>query len=160
MKHILTIDVQKCTGCRNCELACSVAHYRTFNPSQSRIKVIKNEKKGIILPMVCLQCEDPLCHGACPTGAIRPNSSGALYVEPDICIGCGRCVTACIYGGISMDPVLKKAAKCDLCDGDPACVKACEYGAIEYVEFSENALLSRKSGIKPVAKIQTVQEEV
>ncbi|TFG11869.1 4Fe-4S dicluster domain-containing protein [Candidatus Thorarchaeota archaeon] len=160
MKHILTVDVKKCTGCRNCELACSVEHYRLFNPSRSRIKVIKNENKGIILPMVCLQCEEPLCQEACPTGAIRPNSNGTLYVVPEICIGCGSCVTACIYGGISIDPVTKKAAKCDLCEGNPACMKACEYGAIEYVEFSEGGLLNRKRGIEPVAKMQTVQEEI
>jgi ferredoxin len=59
-----------------------------------------------------------------------------------------------------MDPVTKKAAKCDLCGGDPACMKACEYGAIEHVDFSEKGLLSRERGIKPAAKMQTVQEEI
>ncbi len=83
--------------------------------------------------MVCLQCDTPLCKDACPNGAIRENEHGILYVDSSICIGCMNCVSACIYGGIAIDPITRKAIKCDHCEGDPACLKACEYGAIEYV---------------------------
>lgn len=137
LKQILIVDHEKCTGCRNCELACSVAHYKTFNPARSRIQVIKEENKDVIAPMVCLQCEQPLCQDACPTGAIGKNEHGVLFVDHDVCIGCLNCVTACIYGGIAIDPVRRMAIKCDLCWGDPACAKRCEYGAISYVPFEE-----------------------
>lgn len=139
MGHILSIDHEKCTGCRNCELACSIAHYKEFNPARSRIQVLKQEHTNLISPMVCLQCELPLCRDACPTGAIIENEHGTLYVQKDVCIGCQSCVTACVYGGIAIDPKTHKAIKCDLCWGDPACVKACEYGAISYMTREEGA---------------------
>ncbi|MFW9979164.1 MAG: 4Fe-4S dicluster domain-containing protein [Candidatus Thorarchaeota archaeon] len=147
MGHILSIDHEKCTGCRNCELACSVAHYKEFNPARSRIQVIKQEHANLISPMVCLQCELPLCRDACPTGAVTENEHGVLYVDSEVCIGCMSCVTACIYGGITIDPNTKKAIKCDLCWGKPACVNACEYEAIIYMP-REEGLSTRFVGSK------------
>lgn len=97
--------------------------------------------------MVCLQCELPLCHDACPTGAITENEHGVLYVNKDVCIGCMTCVTACIYGGIAIDPKTHKASKCDLCWGDPACLKACEYGAISYISTTDG-IRTRFEGTK------------
>ena len=38
---ILLIDLEKCTGCRKCEMACSVFHIGANNPSRSRVKVMK-----------------------------------------------------------------------------------------------------------------------
>jgi len=58
-----------------------------------------------------------------------------------------NCVTACIYGGIEIDPRTLKAVKCDLCEGNPACMKACEYGAISLVEAKVEGLKTRRAGI-------------
>ncbi|NHJ13763.1 MAG: 4Fe-4S dicluster domain-containing protein [Candidatus Thorarchaeota archaeon] len=148
MTKILAIDIEKCTGCRNCELACSISHTGTFNPRRARIQVIKEEKRDLVVPVVCLQCETPLCEQACPNGAIQRNEYGALYVNDDTCIGCQNCVTACIYGGIEIDPRSRKAIKCDLCGGDPACVKACDYGAITFVESGPKGRLERSKGVE------------
>ena len=149
MKQILTIDFKKCTGCRNCELACSGRHTNTFNPKRSRIQILKEEVKNLLVPMVCLQCEQPLCQEACPNGAIVKNEHGILYVNHDVCIGCMNCVTACVYGGIGIDPVSKKAVKCNLCDGDPACVKACAYGAISVTIAKPEGLHQRRKEATP-----------
>jgi carbon-monoxide dehydrogenase iron sulfur subunit len=153
LKSILSIDVSTCTGCRNCEIACSVVHTKSFNPARSLIRILKDETQALIMPMVCLQCEDPLCKAACPTDAIVEDEKGILYVEKDECIGCMNCVTACIYGGIEMDPMTLKAAKCDLCGGDPACVKACDYVAIKTTETTTEGLRQRRSGIKVLAHL-------
>jgi len=99
--------------------------------------------------MVCLQCETPLCQGACPNGAIVENEHGILYVKHETCIGCMNCVTACVYGGIAIDPKTKKAIKCDLCNGDPACVKACDYGAISVASIKPEGLHQRRMAISP-----------
>jgi carbon-monoxide dehydrogenase iron sulfur subunit len=58
-----------------------------------------------------------------------------------------NCVTACVYGGIEIDPKTLKAIKCDMCWGNPACVKACEYGAISMVEAKEQGFRVRREGI-------------
>ena len=147
MTSFLTIDLHKCTGCRNCELACSAAHTNSFNPRRSRIQILKDEVRNLVVPMVCLQCEDPLCEQACPNSAISYNERGILVVDSKVCIGCMNCITECIYGGIEIDPGTLKAVKCDLCSGDPACMKACEYGAISLVEAKEEGLKTRRAGI-------------
>ena len=42
------IDVNKCTGCRVCELICSAFHsepkYSVINPKRSRIRVLRDEE--------------------------------------------------------------------------------------------------------------------
>ena len=159
MKEILTIDLELCTGCRNCELACSVRHTQSFNPKRSRIQILKDEVKNLIVPMVCLQCEKPLCQEACPNGAIIENEHGILYVKQDTCIGCMNCVTACIYGGIAIDPQTKKAVKCDLCNGDPACVSACDYGAISVASIKPEGLHQRRTAVSPAFQTLGIQIE-
>ncbi|MHA1925017.1 MAG: 4Fe-4S dicluster domain-containing protein [Candidatus Thorarchaeota archaeon] len=159
MKSLLAIDVGKCTGCRNCELACSAVKTKTFNPARSRITILKNEIESSIVPMVCLQCDVPLCMDACPSGAIVKNKHGTLYVHSEDCIGCGNCVTACIYGGIEIDTMTKKAIKCDLCQGDPACVKACDYGAIEHVGANTEDFTKRARGISVLSPFYSHEEQ-
>ncbi|HHW64735.1 MAG TPA: 4Fe-4S binding protein, partial [Rhodocyclaceae bacterium] len=39
MWKALHIDPAKCTGCLQCEMACSYEHTGVINPSKSRIKV-------------------------------------------------------------------------------------------------------------------------
>jgi len=40
MQKSLHIDPGKCTGCLQCEAACSLENEGLFNPSKSRIKVL------------------------------------------------------------------------------------------------------------------------
>ncbi len=150
-----------CTGCRNCELACSVRNTRSFTPSRSRIQILKDEPRSIIAPVVCLQCDEPLCRNACPSGAIAENDFGTLTVNQEACIGCMNCVTACVYGGIAMDNKTLKAVKCDLCEGDPACVKACEYGALKLVTADARGIDERYKGIQVLSEaLGLVTEEM
>jgi len=68
-------------------------------------------------------------------------------VDSSLCIGCQNCVTACVYGGIEIDPLTRKAVKCDLCQDNPACVNACDYGAISYVDSESEGYLRRAKGM-------------
>ena len=88
------------------------------------------------------------------------NDAGNLTVNQDVCIGCYNCVTACVYGCITIDPLTRKVAKCDMCNGDPACVKACEYNAIKIVTASEEGASQRLSGMKPVAAVYGLDKDV
>ena len=138
MKKMLVIDYEKCTGCRLCELVCSVKHEGVSNPSRSRIIVTKWETKGIAVPMVCSQCEDAPCVAVCPTNArSRDEELGRITVDYDRCIGCKTCVVACPFGAVSVDPATSRVISCDLCDGDPICVSFCETEALRYVDASE-----------------------
>ncbi len=159
MEQVIVVRAELCTGCRDCELACSVRQTGTFNPSRSRVQVMKDETTGTVLPVLCLQCDVPLCRQACPVGALVEGPGGALTVREDRCIGCGSCVTACVYGGIELDPKTRLAVKCDLCgDGPPACVAACEYGALELQE-RDRGLVGRLDGVRTVMRAYGVGEE-
>ena len=49
---------------------------------------------------VCKHCEPPACLDACPTGSIIRTEFDTVFVQPDICNGCGYCVSACPFGVI------------------------------------------------------------
>jgi Fe-S-cluster-containing dehydrogenase component len=145
MEKILIIDQEKCTGCRNCELVCSVKHTGASNPTRTRINVIKWENEGFYLPMVCQQCETPACLVVCPKEAIsRDNKLGCVKVDYETCIGCRMCMNACPFGGMGFDYKEKKVIKCELCDGDPICVKFCHPEAIKFINISEVSLQKKR----------------
>ncbi len=58
----------------------------------------------VLLPSVCLHCQDPECLTGCPTGAIARFAEGHIDIDPKTCIGCGDCATQCPYNAISMVP--------------------------------------------------------
>ena len=93
---------------------------------------------------VCKHCAHAPCHEACPTGAIIRTEFDTVYVQQDICNGCGYCVVACPFGVIARDEQgTHTARKCTLCydrmkDGfEPACAKSCPTDSIQYGEVEE-----------------------
>jgi Fe-S-cluster-containing hydrogenase component 2 len=135
------LDYEKCTGCRTCELVCSVKHEGAANPSKSRIKIVKWEWEGRYVPMSCQQCVDAPCLAVCPVKAIsRDEQLNRVQVNYDACIGCRMCVAACPFGAMSFNTDLKKVFKCDFCDGEPQCSRFCEVKAVEYVEATAQSM--------------------
>ena len=133
MLRSLHISPSKCTGCLQCEMACSYEHTGSFNPARSRIKIFEIDHGIRSVPYTCTQCSDAWCMQACPTGAItRSAETGAVEVTDDKCVGCKVCTIACPYGTINYNQDTGKVTKCDLCGGDPQCAKACPTDAITY----------------------------
>jgi len=134
VNKVLMVDHEKCTGCRLCELVCSVTHDGVSNPERSRIKVMKWESEGLYIPMTCQQCDDAPCMNVCPVKAIsRDEDVGFVTVDQDICIGCRSCVAICPFGAMNYNVIDKKVFKCDLCGGKPQCVRFCDMKAVDYV---------------------------
>src|SRR6185312_2266842 len=52
---------------------------------------------------VCKHCANAPCQEACPTGAIIRTEFDTVYVQQDICNGCGYCIVACPFGVIARD---------------------------------------------------------
>ncbi len=133
MKRILP-DARLCSGCRRCELICSFAHERTFQPSVSRIFVFKEDIFGFDLPLTCLHCDSCVAMESCPSKSLRRDSKGHLRVDEEKCSGCGLCMEKCPVGAIRLHPERRVPLICDLCGGKPLCVKKCPTEALSYSE--------------------------
>ena len=92
---------------------------------------------------VCKHCTHAGCLDVCPTGALFRTEFGTVVVQPDICNGCGYCVSGCPYGVIERREGDGRAWKCTLCydrlkDGDePACAHACPTKSIQFGDLDE-----------------------
>jgi len=135
MSKQLRIVPERCTGCMQCELACSWVQTETFQPSRSVIRVNVFDEEASYAPYTCLQCDEAWCMTACPVNAITVDPrSGAKIVLEKLCIGCHLCTIACPFGTVFTTPHTDKASKCHLCGGDPACVASCPTDAILFEE--------------------------
>ncbi len=149
MKFLYTYP-EKCTGCRECSLACSLSKFGECNPKKSAIIVVRDEFRKYEFPMVCFQCDDPVCLKFCHQNAYTIKD-GVVVKDDDRCISCRMCAVLCPYNAITtMDG---EVIKCDLCDGDPKCVKYCSTGAIQYLDETEELENRRKALAEKVLEI-------
>jgi Fe-S-cluster-containing dehydrogenase component len=114
-------------------LVCSLTKTGTCNPPRARIRIVDTKERGRIVPIICQDCEEPVCMPSCPVDAISRNSeTGAVEIDPEICTNCRLCLKVCPFGGPLFDPVAKEVVICDQCRGNPACVDVCPTMAIVY----------------------------
>jgi len=135
MQKILTITPSRCTACKTCELACSFKHAGKSGPGISRIRAfLFSETAGENLVVTCFQCDEAACVKVCPVEALsRRETTAAIEVNEDRCIGCGLCSIACPFGHIRHEDRTGIAVKCDLCrDDEPACAVFCPTQTLEY----------------------------
>ncbi|MEN8163677.1 MAG: DmsC/YnfH family molybdoenzyme membrane anchor subunit [Acidobacteriota bacterium] len=136
-----TLDLNRCTGCRACELACSTENDLAFGESWRRIETFNTERDPrapyFHLSIACNHCENAPCVAACPARAVtRDDSKGMVTLNPDRCMGCGYCAWTCPFEAPIPDESTGTMGKCTLCpdrtaEGDrPACVEACPTEAL------------------------------
>ena len=139
-----SVDLDKCTGCDTCTIACksenntrplgSPMPFKNGNgviPDHVSYRwVVKKESGEYPTPAVtfvtsaCNHCEQPACQPACPVGAISKRAEdGIVLIDQDVCIGCKQCIHACPYGAPQFNSVTEKVEKCTFCvhrlyDGD------------------------------------------
>jgi benzoyl-CoA reductase subunit BamC len=125
----IKVDADKCSGCRSCEIACSLFHaepkYSSVNPARSRIRVISHRLEDIWLPIFAGEYSATEC-----AGRDVYTIDGKEYDE------CGFCRASCPSRDLFKDPFSGLPLKCDMCEGEdePMCVKWCLTDVLVYEE--------------------------
>jgi formate dehydrogenase iron-sulfur subunit len=165
-------DTTVCIGCKACEVACKewnqlpddgmsftgMSYDNTAALSASTWRHVEfierpvalseqhtglGEFSWLMMSDVCKHCKSAGCLENCPTGAIVRTEFDSVYVQPDICNGCGYCIVGCPFGVIDRRADDGRAWKCTLCydrqkDGmEPACAKACPTDSIQFGDLDE-----------------------
>ncbi len=111
----MVIDLDKCTGCTACSVACQAENNVSFLPDESNkvrsitwmeIYWLQNGKdypdyQFTYLPRPCMHCNSPHhspCTFVCPVNATQRDEENGIvsHIYPR-CIGCRYCMVACPY---------------------------------------------------------------
>ncbi|MBC8505516.1 MAG: 4Fe-4S dicluster domain-containing protein [Anaerolineales bacterium] len=106
-KYAMVIDLQRCTGCGGCILACKNENNLSEGVSWSS-KIAWTEGtfpdvRYTYITTLCNHCENAPCVKGCPTSAMHKTEDGVTNHDPDKCIGCRYCMTGCPYGVINFN---------------------------------------------------------
>lgn len=185
-------DTTLCIGCKACEVACkqwnqlpadgyefsgnsydntmalgaTTWRHVAFVEQSTPPGAPPSDSRWLMMSDVCKHCTNAGCLEACPTGAIIRNEFDDVYIQPDVCNGCGYCVPSCPFGVVDLiahadytqgrgfvsdgrtdDDATQTtggvAGKCTLCYDrqkvgfTPACAKACPTDSIQFGDVEE-----------------------
>ncbi len=117
---------ERCSGCRACLLACSVANFREITTAKAALRIEPRfPAPGDYVIHLCDQCGD--CAEACPEEAIEWRDGRYVLREED-CTACGTCIDACPNDVLRADPRTDLPI---LCTGCGECAAICPRDAIE-----------------------------
>ncbi|PYX41710.1 MAG: 4Fe-4S ferredoxin [Acidobacteria bacterium] len=165
-------DATLCIGCKACEVACKewngidedglqfsgFSYDNTGSVGASTWRHVKFVEQAPLPGLggnsgeqvswtfssdVCKHCGEAGCLEACPTGSIVRTEFGGVFIQPDVCNGCGYCVTACPFGVVERNSKDGRAFKCTFCYDrqkaglEPACAKVCPTESIKFGELEQ-----------------------
>ncbi len=135
----IRIDVDKCNGCRGCEVVCSAFHatpkYSSNNPARARIRIIRDPIRDLYIPVYAGEYAQAEC-----AGRDKYIIDGKEYDE------CAFCRASCPSREEFKEPDSGLPLKCDMCEGEdePLCVKWCINDALIYETREEEVFEEEK----------------
>ncbi len=170
----MVIDLDACTGCGACMVACAVennippapesANERTGITWMRVYKVLNGKSfpdtQAVFVPMMCQQCEHHTpCISVCPQKAVElDEESGIVAQIPVRCLGCRYCMTACPYHARYFnwwDPVWPKGMEQTL---NPDVAPRMR-GVVEKCNFCHGRLQAAKAKAAAEGRIEIRPEE-
>lgn len=161
-RYGLLHDTTLCVGCRSCEKACNQVNdlpkpERPFDDktvldqlrhvTDNAYTVVNRYAPGgegsapVFRKHQCMHCNEPCCASVCFVKAFTKTPEGPVLYNPDVCVGCRYCMTACPYYATAYEydePLEPRVVRCTMCyprikEGkNPGCADACPMGAITY----------------------------
>jgi tetrathionate reductase subunit B len=174
---VLVINIDKCNGCYNCQIACKDEHVgndwspiakpqpdtgQFWNKVTDYVRGSVPKVEMSYLHSICQHCDAAPCIDSCSVKAIYKRDDGIVIIDPDKCRGHRSCVEACPYGVIYFNDDLNIAQKCTFCAHlldqgwkEPRCVDACPTGAFTFGEESElKELIAGAEPLKPELSVK------
>lgn len=139
------IDLDKCTGCDSCTVACKSENNTRplsspmpfkpggFLPDQVSYRWVVKQEAGVyplpsltFITSACNHCQYPGCLASCPKASVddphNPDNAifkrvedGIVLINQEVCIGCKRCIQACPYGAPQFNSSTHLVEKCTFC---------------------------------------------
>jgi len=172
-RYGLLHDTTLCVGCRSCEVACKQVNglpppevplgdesvfdrqRRTTHEALTvvnRYREASGGRPAVYRKHQCMHCNEPACVSVCLVSALTKSPEGPVLYDPDVCMGCRYCMTACPYYALAYeydDPLTPRVRRCTMCHPrlqagkNPGCADACPTGAITFGRREELLTLAR-----------------
>ena len=158
-RYGMVIDINKCSGCYNCFLACKDEHcghdypgYSAAQPmtGQYWMQLFERERgsypkvKVAYTPLTCMQCKDALCIKRAENGAVYRRPDGIVVIDPVKAKGQKQIVNACPYRVIYWNEEKQLPQKCTFCAHlldkgwkEPRCVELCPAGSLTFGDLDD-----------------------
>lgn len=158
-RYGIIIDVEKCTGCYACFLACKDENcgedhpgYTAAQPMTGQFWINLTEvERGTYpkvklnhVPMLCNHCGNPGCMQMAVNDAVYKREDGIVIIDPEKAIGQKQIVQSCPHRMIFWNEEKQLPQKCDMCAHfldqgfeKPRCVEMCPTGALTFGDLDD-----------------------
>jgi Fe-S-cluster-containing dehydrogenase component len=155
----MIIDLNKCSGCYNCFLACRDEHFdNDYSPIAAPqpfkdhfwMQIAESERgkypkvKLSFIPKSCMHCDDAPCIRSAENGAVYKRADGIVIIDPQKSAGQKQILSSCPHRVIFWNEEKKIPQKCTFCahlldagDPEPRCVEACPTGALQFGDVDD-----------------------
>lgn len=152
--YVMIVDVTRCNGCFNCQLACKDEYvenefppYSAAQPDMGHLwmRVLVRERgqfprvKVAYRPTLCLHCDEAPCIKASTDNAIYQRRDGIVIIDPVKAVGQRQVARSCPYNVIFWNDSKNLPQKCTFCAHlldkgwkEPRCVEACPTLALRF----------------------------
>ena len=144
---VFSIDLNRCINCKTCEMACN-DFYGLMGMHRRNVVTIETDadESPLHISISCNHCVNPVCVYSCPENNFQVRKDGIVVHNPSRCKGCERCIQACPFDALKLNPKTNRVDKCNFCVDRieqglrPVCVENCITSALSIMKVDEDEI--------------------